>query len=50
MIIQGNAPYSTTLKKLYEGISQDWQEQKKSFAIKDHIDFEKISTMPFLHN
>jgi hypothetical protein len=27
MIIEGNAPESMTLKKLYDGIPMDWEEQ-----------------------
>jgi hypothetical protein len=31
MIVEGSVPYSMTLKKLYERISQGWQEQERLY-------------------
>jgi hypothetical protein len=38
-IVEGNAPESMTLRKLYENIPEDWDEQKRLFELKPEASY-----------
>ena len=38
-IVSGNAPESMTLRKLYENIPEDWDEQKRQFDLKQEVSY-----------